>query len=218
MRQGTDASNWQADAVDAYCARCGATVAGQDMSGQGCPFCVGKSLAWHRVVRLSSYQPPISQAIVQMKFHGQWSVADELGLALGRQMDIAGGDQPTVIVPVPMHWLRQWRRGFNQADRMARAVARVTGSLYAPMLRRTRYCPPQTHVQPTQRHANAARSVALRDRITLRGRQVVLVDDVVTSHATASVCARVLREAGAVTVTLAVAAVADPSGQDFSFV
>ena len=212
-----DALPWRPDPVSAYCGRCGATAGPGAATAEGCPFCRGQRVPWDRVVRLSDYTPPMSQWIKSMKFSYQWSWAPFLGRCLAEALPDTPADQRWVVCPVPMPWPRRWWRGFNQAQLIAQAMADARDLTCAPILRRTRYTTPQTTLTRTQRQANVRGSLALR-RVDLHGWRVWLVDDVKTSGATLHACCRLLREAGAEEIGIAVAAVADPSGQDFQIV
>ena len=99
------------------------------------------------------------------------------------------------VVPVPLHPLRAWRRGFNQADDLARHL----GVPVWRALRRARHGPPQAGLPAAQRHANVRAAFAVRrgpPAWRLRNRVVVLVDDVMTTGATLEACAAVLRDSG----------------------
>lgn len=213
---------WQADPLDTYCWKCGATAGPGSVTERGCSRCVGQRLPWRRIVRLGAYEPPLAGWIVAMKFHGRWAWADWLGRHLADA--ITDADDPTdrsdhandrtagptepLICPVPMHLYRRWWRGFNQAQLIADAIADKTGWPIVPALNRKSYTEPQTTVKPERRYANIRDSFALRP-IDLTGHTVWLIDDVRTSGATLRACTRLLRQAGAERVNVAVIAVAD---------
>lgn len=106
-----------------------------------------------------------------------------------------------LLVPVPLHRWRLWGRGFNQALLIARALGREH-EVAPDLLRRTRATPRLKGLDPTQRRDTVRRAFAVRPGTSLRGRDIVLVDDVVTTGATAEACARALRKAGAKSVSL----------------
>jgi ComF family protein len=200
-------TGWEMDAASAYCGRCGATAGPGATTARGCARCLDRRLPWQRVLRVGPYSQPLSEWIVAMKFSRQWAWAAQFGRMLGEQMQPPPG--PTVVCYVPMHWLRRLRRGYNQAQLMAAALAQQRRWPLVHVLRRARHTRPQTHVPPSQRHANVRRSFTIAP-VSLTGFQVVLVDDVTTSGATLTACARLLRKAGAESVQIAVAAVARP--------
>jgi ComF family protein len=102
------------------------------------------------------------------------------------------------LVPVPLHWLRRWRRGFNQAEVLARAVGRRHGLPVLPRaLRRVRATPLQQGDAEARRR-NVRHAFAVRGAVA--GRRLLLVDDVFTTGATADACAAALLQAGAAEV------------------
>jgi len=107
-----------------------------------------------------------------------------------------------VVVPMPLHWRRQWQRGFNQSGLLARAVAMRRGLEVAHAVRRTRATATQAGLSHAGRRANVARAFRVRKPRAIEGRRVLLVDDVITTGATASACAAALKRAGAKSVTV----------------
>lgn len=206
--------DWQPDEADEYCHRCGASAGPGSVLADGCAFCRGQRLYWDRVTRLSFYDAPMDGWIKQMKFAKQWSWAPHLGRMLAERVGDPIQADRVVVTYVPMHWRRRWRRGFNQAELMAQALAKARGWPMVPMLLRTSWTPPQPSVIPSQREVNVRQSFALH-AVDLSGWQVLLVDDIKTSGATLGACSRLLNEAGARSIQVAVAAVADPKGMGF---
>ncbi len=119
---------------------------------------------------------------------------------------LAGGD---VVVPVPLHPLRQLSRGFNQADELARSLDLPIASV----LRRTRNTGSQADLPAASRHANVRGAFAVVRGANIRGRRVVLVDDVSTTGATLEACGRVLLASGAREVRAVIAARAVSRGR-----
>ncbi|WP_454918043.1 ComF family protein [Xanthobacter sediminis] len=131
--------------------------------------------------------------------------ADRLDVAapMARLMALAGREliaEADLIVPVPLHPLRLWRRRFNQAALLARHLAPSEGSrVRTDLLRRRRATPSQTRLGRQERQANVAGAFApCGDAASaLPGRRILLVDDVYTTGATLDACARALRRSGA---------------------
>jgi ComF family protein len=114
------------------------------------------------------------------------------------------------IVPVPLHWWRRWRRGFNQSELLARQIARRTGVPWIAALRRVRPTTVQAGLSNTERRRNVAGAFqARRAGQALRGRSVLLIDDVMTTGSTAAACAGALKRAGVARVMLLTAARVD---------
>jgi ComF family protein len=111
------------------------------------------------------------------------------------------------VVPVPLHWRRRWQRGFNQAELLARGIARKWHLPIVAALRRVRHTPTQTSLSNAARRRNV--TAAFTGRGSVAGQRVLLVDDVLTTGSTAAACAAVLRRSGAARVVLLTAARAD---------
>ena len=208
------ACDWRPDEPDEYCQRCGASAGPGSVLADGCTFCRGTKLSWDRLTRLSVYDAPMDGWIKQMKFAKQWSWARYYGRLLAERVGDPIEEDKIVVTYVPMHWRRRWRRGFNQAELMAKALAKARGWPMVSLLERTQWTHPQPAVLGSQRVANVNQSFAVRE-VDLQGWQVVVVDDIKTSGATLGTCCKLLRGAGARSIQVAVAAVADPKGTKF---
>jgi ComF family protein len=108
---------------------------------------------------------------------------------------------------MPMHWLRRWRRGFNQAELLAQEIARRSATPVRRSVRRIRGTAPQAGLTHAKRRQNVAGAFRVAGRV--EGMRVLLVDDVLTTGATASACARALKAAGAERVAVLTVARAD---------
>ena len=134
----------------------------------------------------------------------------DLAPPMGRWMARAGRellDEADVLVPVPLHWRRAWHRRYNQSGALARVIARQTGvRLSTEALRRIRPTQQQIGLSRPQRASNVqgAFKVASHRQSEIQGRRVILVDDVLTSGATADACARALLRAKAASVDVLV--------------
>ncbi len=113
------------------------------------------------------------------------------------------------MTPLPLDWRRRWARGFNQSELLAREVARRWGAPLARPVRRTRATAPQAGLTRAERRVNVGGAFAVRRPEAVRGLRVLLIDDVLTTGATASACAGALKRAGARSVTILTLARAD---------
>jgi ComF family protein len=140
------------------------------------------------------YRFPVDRLVQRFKYAGDLAVGHWLSLELARRARAAC--RPDVLVPVPLTSARLRERGFNQAAQIARVVARelrIPASLRA--LERIRDAPSQSALGRRARRGNLRDAFACRGK--LEGRHIVLVDDVVTTGATAQAVSRVLERAGA---------------------
>lgn len=106
------------------------------------------------------------------------------------------------IAPTPLYWLRRWHRGFNQAELLARRLAGRTGIPMLRALRRVHSTETQAGLSDTRRRRNVAHAFRARDGAAIKGKRILLVDDVMTTGSTGAACAAALKRAGAAKVTL----------------
>src|SRR5262245_36804782 len=196
-----------ADDLSLTCPRCSSMVGPHVDLSAGCSQCRGERLAFDRAFRLGPYTGPLRELILRMKSAGSEALSEAVG---ERWAEIIcpkiRANGIGVVVPVPLHWRRQWQRGFNQSQLLARALA---GRLKVPCveaLQRVRHTPIQPSLSPTARRENVRNAFRAARRARIDGKSVVLVDDVMTTGATAHEAARALRDAGAASITVAVVA------------
>ena len=182
------------------CACCGAPFEHDRGTGALCGPCLAAPPRFATARAAFAYDGPARQVLLGFKHSDRQHLAGVMAPHMVR----AGADVLTpdsLIVPVPLHWTRLWSRGFNQAALLARAVAKAAGATLAvDALIRTRRTQTSKGMGRTARAANVRGVFKVRDRALVRGRHIVLVDDVLTTGATADACARHLRRAGAKSV------------------
>lgn len=185
-----------------WCRRCGETLdapwdRGPDAEEHGCHLCAGWPPPGLGAVRSAVWLAGSArQSVHLLKYEGWWRVAEAMAVAMRNLETLAPG---TVLVPVPLARRRERERGFNQAERLASALGRVTGlRVYAGVLERARETATQTKLTPEARRANV--HGAFRGRRGATGARLVLVDDVFTTGATLQAAATALHAAGAARV------------------
>lgn len=185
----------------ARCNSCGIPLPLAYQTESACLGCLNEPPDFDGALSPFLYDGPARLMVLALK-NGRESYAAPMAAAMLRAAN--GMAAPgRIIVPVPLHRWRILSRGYNQAALLARAVARLSGGILAlDLLRRTRPTPRSQGMNRSQRQRNVkgAFRIAPGAGNSLKGRHVLLVDDVMTSGATASACARALRRGGAASV------------------
>jgi ComF family protein len=187
------------------CRRCASTVGPNLLPSDDCPRCRDKPLAFDRVFRLGPYEGLRREVILKIKRVEHEALAAAAGAAWVESRIHCLRDLGIVaVVPAPLHWRRQWARGYNQAQVLAAAwSAGLRVPLRRRWLRRIRPTLRQTALAPTARFENVHNAFAARRDPRMIGATVLVVDDVVTTGATASEAARALKRAGVANVIVA---------------
>jgi ComF family protein len=196
-------------------ARCSACDAPVGRLAAFCAVCAASAVVAHDECAddLSAfvYGGAIARTVTRLKYERRPDLARPLGDLLAGALDgRARPERGCVVVPVPLHPHRLAERGFNPAALIGRRVARrFDVDLWPLALRRTRPTRAQATLDRTERHANVEAAFAARHPERIRGRAVLLIDDVRTTGATLEACAAALRCAGAADVRTAVVARAE---------
>jgi ComF family protein len=178
-------------------------------AGLACGTCLRRPPPWDAAACLLRYRSPADALLKACKFGGRLAIARVLGELLAERLADARVPRPGLVVPVPLHPHRERERGFNQARELARPIGRALGiAVDAELCARVRATPPQTGLDARARRRNLRGAFALYG--PLRCTHVAIVDDVVTTGATAGALADALRRAGAERVELWAAARALP--------
>ena len=155
------------------------------------------------------YKENVRQSILRYKFYGRRSYAQSYGRLLAMKLQREGWDDTDVLTWIPISRRRRFRRGFDQSQLIAQAVARELGLPLAATAKKVRHTKPQSLMgDAAHRRANILGAYRITDPESVIGKRVLLIDDIITTGATASECARVLLTAGAKEVKLATVAVA----------
>ena len=198
-----------------FCARCGVPFASVEQGGTDrlCPGCIDHKPVFRQARAALRYDQQARRLILPLKHGDQVELASILAPMMVRA-GMALLDRADSLIPVPLHRRRLFHRKYNQAAVLAFAVGRLSSLAVLPdALIRTRRTEPLDEKSPEERAREVAGSFTVRaSRVNqVIGRTIVLVDDVMTSGATANACSAALLEAGAAAVDVLVAArVPDP--------
>lgn len=184
------------------CERCGLPFDGAVTTRFECHNCRDMELSFSRARAAVLAKGVVLDVIHRYKYHGAlWHEPFLAELLIDQAVPVLGGERWDWLIPIPLHPVRQREREFNQAERLARRLSEASGiPLNVRVLRRVEPTRTQTQLTRDQRTANMRRAFALRPESPVCRRRIVLVDDVLTTGATANACARVLEAAGAAEV------------------
>lgn len=183
------------------CARCGVSLPGA--GARICLACLRNPPAFDGAVSVWRYEGVAQEMVQALKYRGMLSLAPYLAREMARVLCGRLGEAAHAVTAVPLHPTRLRERTFNQADALARRLADELGLPYRPdLLRRRRH----THAQPglsrEERFRNVRDAFHAEPDPSLQAARVLLVDDVLTTGATAEACAWALKRAGAAHVTV----------------
>ena len=185
--------------VPPQCKRCGLPFYGIASVPRQCPHCVDLDPVYdrgHTAFRLKSPARPLIHALKYKR--GKYALADlaKLALQAPATRDYLEG---AVLVPVPLHVFRGWKRTYNQSELIAQTLAdSLDNVVVEPLLERIRWTHTQTLLTHAERQKNLKNAFAVRKKATIDpSRRYVVVDDVFTTGATLNACCKILRKAGA---------------------
>ena len=195
---------------NAICRRCGAELGPGTIEKNSCLLCQAQRFRFAGVRSGGKYQGALRNLLLQFKFHGISELRYPLAAIICRQLRLHPfAPPPELLLPVPLWPAKQQRRGYNQAELLARSVARDLGlPCLDGVLRKIKSSVPQSSLQRRERKNNVAGTFALspRQQAKICGRIVLLIDDIITSGSTADECAAALKQAGAGKVYVATVA------------
>lgn len=185
------------------CACCALPFAFGEGESVLCGACLAEPPAFDRLRAAVAYGEVSRKVALKLKYGGRPGVAETIARFIARHVE--AGEEGALLVPVPLHRWRIWRRGYNQSALIAAALAGRTGlEMKLDLIERVKATPPLREMSPAERRkaVRGAFRIAPRHRPGLKGKAILLIDDVYTSGATANACARVLKRAGAARVNI----------------
>jgi ComF family protein len=191
--------------VEPFCACCGrpftSAVAGE-AARPLCRLCRVEFYAFDLARSFATYDDTLSEAVLMLKYDEVTQLGDWFAGRLAEIVSSAAGEwRADIVVPVPLHAERRRERGYNQAELIARPLAkRLRLSLDANLLIRTKPRPPQLVLSRSEHWKSVRGAYATREGRQVDNLRILLVDDVLTTGATLDACARALKKAGAAAV------------------
>ncbi|HUO08972.1 MAG TPA: hypothetical protein VM008_11765 [Phycisphaerae bacterium] len=187
-------------AAQSYCHRCGLTTGpfAANNKSHPCARCPERLAGITRTARVGTFSDPLVTLIHRLKFARNWEIAAILAPFLHHAITTVAEESHTSIdclIPIPLHWWRKARRGFNQAEEIAGETAKLSGWKIQRPLKRIRGTSPQARITaPTVRAENVKGAFICRSDSSLAGKHIWLIDDVTTTGATIHAAALAIRK------------------------
>lgn len=190
------------------CSRCAAPAPQPSIRETGCLHCEQTSFRFHHIAALGVYEGKMQSLILRMKHLSGESLSLTVGKLLAQRIrELQWSSPPELITAAPMHWTRRLWRGVNAAALVAEGVA---GALSLPLaldlLKNVRMVPRQSSLTAARRRHNMRNAFVASSAYNIKGAHVLIVDDVLTTGATANAAAQATRLAGASTISIGVIA------------
>jgi ComF family protein len=189
------------------CSHCGDELGPHAGGESACRSCARhRGLYFRGTAAVCRYEDVARQMVWKLKYRGDIRAVPWMGRELyGKLVEKDWFLQVEAMIPVPLHWRRLVQRRFNQSELLARAISSAAGTEVLPRaLWRRKHTAPQVALDRLRRAENVQGVFRLRRPERVKGRVVLLVDDVMTTCATAEACSRTLLDGGAKTVYVAV--------------
>jgi ComF family protein len=181
------------------CPQCGLPLATERGSDHRCGSCIIHPPPFSAARAATIYNGHVQEMIHRFKYQNQVHLRRPLSLLTARHLSsFITHHQPEIVIPVPLHRKRLKDRGFNQALLIAESISTIcTTPLIRHNLRRIRWTEPQISLKAEERASNLRGAFALHDSSAIKGKKVLLIDDVFTTGSTVIECAKTLKQGGA---------------------
>lgn len=191
-----------------FCTICGIPFTSKEGISHPCSLCLRKPPSFKVARAVGKYSGPLREAIIELKYKGRGSIARRLGMMMA---DMVARDPELsdieLLLPVPLHRSRMRERGFNQSELLAKAMGKELGiEVNTSSLIRARRTASQVGLGMEERIKNVAGAFVVARKDAIEGRSLALVDDVMTTGATANECSKTLVKGGARSVSVVVLA------------
>ena len=186
------------------CKKCGVFFIESDYSK--CPECAVRSFRFHRAVALSEYEGDVRRAVIRLKNFSQFHLSRSLGRLMNERLDQnLLENKPDLAIPIPKYWMKRLVKGANSTELLAQEIATCRQIPSFPhALRWNRNIKKQSLLSTTERKQNVRGALELSNGYDLKGTHVLLVDDTLTTGATANEATKCLLEVGVAEVTVCV--------------
>lgn len=188
------------------CNLCGEPFSAGNTAPHACGRCLDSRPAFERARSVYHFEGAVLEAIHRFKYEWRMGLDGAISELVLEKVSSGGLGGADLVMPVPLHPSRLRERGFNQSLLVARKISRALGiGLDRVSLTRHRRTEAQVGLKPAEREKNVKGAFALKDPGAVRGRKVLLIDDVYTTGATVRECSKVLKKAGAEVEVLTIA-------------
>ena len=177
--------------------------------GATCSDCKSNKDIYFEVLKAPyTYSTQMKKLIKKLKYSRKQFLAKDLAAELSKFIVNENIDKNIdVVVPVPMHWFKKWKRGYNQAELLAENVAKFINKPLRNALIRTKYTKPQFNLRKGQRKENLENMFKINEKYIdyIKGKRILLIDDIATTCSTSNQCCKALREIKAKTIVVTLA-------------
>ncbi len=181
-----------------YCPQCGRKLFAPSAGELLCKNCRSSRRYYDRGRSLFLYTDTIRKMIHRYKYNRKEYLKFSFHELITENDPFFDDERIDLIIPVPLHWRRYWQRGFNQSLGLAHAVSsRLGAPVVTRNLRRVRHTRPQVFIAPEERVSNIRGAFRVLFPDQIKGKTVLLVDDITTTGATMNECSRMIKKAGA---------------------
>jgi len=189
------------------CLKCGAGLNKPSPFPHSCPYCREHRLRFEKGTAVGNYEHLLKELVVKMKNQKNDSLAVQLGNLLGYHLVSQAWIDFDLVIPVPTFWSRRLLRGFQATEILVERVGRITGiPAHHGIIRMIRKTAKQGTLSATGRKSNVRDAFCVKSRTSIAAKRLLIIDDVMTTGATTSEIARILKARGAAEVSVAVVA------------